>query len=62
MLLNCKMLPNARTTSPDGCSECGYTTRATSDTCTSFKKTLNQNLLYFVCSQSLQINEHFKNF
>ena len=37
--LNCKMVHNARATSPDGYSECGYT-KATSDTCTSFDKTL----------------------
>ena len=41
-LLNCKMVPNARTTSPDGYSECGYT-KATSDNCTSFNKHLLLN-------------------
>ena len=39
LLLNCKMVPNARGTSPDGYSECGYT-KVTSDSCTSFNKTL----------------------
>ena len=39
LLLNCKMVYNARTASPDGYSERGYT-KATSDTCTSFNKTL----------------------
>ena len=33
------MVHSARTASPDGYSECGYT-KATSDTCTSFNKTL----------------------
>ena len=37
-MLNCKLMPNTHTTSPDGNSECGYT-KATSDTCTSFEKT-----------------------
>ena len=36
-------MPNARATSPDGYSECGYT-KATSDTCTSFKE--NTESLY----------------
>ena len=40
LLLNCNIMYNARTTPPDGYSECGYT-KATSDTCTSFTKTLN---------------------
>ena len=39
LLLNFKMVPNARAPSPDGHSECGYT-KATSDTCTYFNKTL----------------------
>ena len=30
-----RIVPDARTTSADGCSECGYSTKATSDTCTS---------------------------
>ena len=34
------LMSNACATSPDGYSECGYT-KATSNTCTSFKKTLN---------------------
>ena len=46
-MLNCKVMPNGRVTSPDGYSECGYT-RATSDTCTSFKKTLNHCTLIAV--------------
>ena len=39
LLLNCKMVHNAHTTSPDGYSECGYT-KVTSGTCTSFNKTI----------------------
>ena len=39
LLLNCIMVPNAPATSPDGHSECRYE-KSTSDTCTSFNKTL----------------------
>ena len=35
LLINCKTMSNARATSPDGYSECGYT-KPPSDTCTSF--------------------------
>ena len=43
LLLNCKMVPNAPTTSPDAYSQCGYT-KAISDTC---KETPLQLLLLF---------------
>ena len=47
-MLNCQIAPNARTTSPDGSSECGYT-KATSDTCTSFRKTIKyQTFIMFI--------------
>ena len=32
LLLNCKIMPNALATSPNGYSECGYT-KSTRDTC-----------------------------
>ena len=40
LLLNIIMVPNARTTSPDGYSQCGHT-KSTSDTCASFKNILS---------------------
>ena len=42
-------MPTARATSPDGYSECGYT-KAISDTCTSFEKTMNKCTLIAVDS------------
>ena len=41
MLLNCKTMPNARATSPDGYSEGGYTKADYCDTDTCTSKTLN---------------------
>ena len=46
-------MPNARATSPDGYSECGYT-KATSDTCTSFKE--NTESLYFARAANQQFD------
>ena len=43
MLLNCKIKPNTRATSPDGYSERGQTKSTTSNTCTYFKKILLKN-------------------
>ena len=40
LLLNCKIMPNTRTLSHDGYSQCGHTKAMISDTCTSFNKIL----------------------
>ena len=53
LLLNCKMMPNARTKSSDGYFECEYT-KVTSGICTSVKKTLiNYATLITVGAMSL---------
>ena len=47
LLLNCKIILNARATPPDVDFECGRYRKSNSDTCTSFSVPKNSKLFYF---------------